>query len=88
MRIFSETAGIAAAQQFLRSQQYSEDRIQMVVRVIEGVGFKNELSGKTTTFPELAVVQDADRLDAIGALGIARAFSYGGRKNRPLYDPR
>lgn len=56
--------------------------------VIQNIGFKDELDGgtqKVMITPELAVVQDADRLDAIGASGIARCFMYGGKLGRPLY---
>jgi len=83
----SETAGIDAARQFLQIQHVPEDKIALIVKAIEGVGFKTELGKKLEMFPELAVVQDADRLDAIGAIGIARTFTYGGAKNRPIYDP-
>jgi uncharacterized protein len=63
--------------------------VALVARIIENVGFKTELGqgGVPVVFPELACVQDADRMDAIGAIGIARTFTYGGTKNRPLYDP-
>eukprot|EP01113_Clastostelium_recurvatum_P038576 TRINITY_DN5788_c0_g2_i1.p1 TRINITY_DN5788_c0_g2~~TRINITY_DN5788_c0_g2_i1.p1 ORF type:complete len:219 (-),score=41.02 TRINITY_DN5788_c0_g2_i1:139-795(-) len=85
----SETAGVEAARAWLTSLSYDPAKIDTVAQIIEGVGFKNELAKKDISPPskETCIVQDADRLDAIGAIGIARCFSYGGSRNRPLYDP-
>ena len=60
-----------------------------MVNIIRHMSFKNSLEqdGETFTSKEMDIVQDADRLDAIGAIGIARAFNYGGFKNRELYNP-
>ena len=60
-----------------------------VINIIQHISFKNSFDkeAKKITSKELEVVQDADRLDAIGAIGIARCFNYGGFKNRGLYDP-
>jgi uncharacterized protein len=61
--------------------------IEHVTNIIRHIGFKGGNFKSAFHSPELAVVQDADRLDALGAIGIARAFNYGGFKNRPLYNP-
>ena len=58
-----------------------------VVQIIENVSFKGGHKSSNFRSIELDIVQDADRLDAIGAIGIARTFNYGGFKNRALYDP-
>lgn len=83
-----ETVGPRLAKGFLEKQQAPKTIIEHVVKIIENISFKggNETQGFYS--PELAVIQDADRLDAIGAIGIARTFNYGGYKNRALYDPQ
>jgi uncharacterized protein len=61
--------------------------IEHVQQIIRHMSFKASFDKKSFHSPELEVVQDADRLDAIGAIGIARAFTYGGFKGRELYNP-
>lgn len=82
-----ETVGPEVAREFLESQNASEETIQHVVNIIENISFKGGNFEKKFTSKELEIVQDADRLDAIGAIGIARTFNYGGFKNRQLYNP-
>lgn len=82
-----ESIGPRKARTFLESQQVQEPVIQHVVNIIEHISFKGGHNTGSFYSPELNVVQDADRLDALGAIGIARAFNYGGFKNRALYDP-
>jgi uncharacterized protein len=82
-----ETIGPKTARAFLESQNVSEDIILHVIAIIENISFKGGNFEKKFNSKELEIVQDADRLDAIGAIGIARTFNYGGFKNRPLYNP-
>ena len=82
-----ETIGPRVAREFLESEQVYEEIITHVVNIIENISFKGGNFEKKFTSIELSIVQDADRLDAIGAIGIARTFSYGGFKNRTLHDP-
>jgi len=85
-----ESIGPKKAADFLRSMDIDETIIRHIENIIRYVSFKSSLdTGKLKAFNsnELRVIQDADRLDAIGAIGIARAFNYGGFKNRALYDP-
>jgi uncharacterized protein len=83
----NEETGPAIASRFLHSLAVSTDIIDHVENIIRNISFKGGNFTQTFSSPELAVVQDADRLDALGAIGIARAFNYGGFKNRELYNP-
>ncbi len=58
-----------------------------VINIIRHMSFKNSFEEPHFDSLEMRIVQDADRLDAMGAIGIARAFNYGGYKNHPFYDP-
>lgn len=82
-----ETVGPKVARAFLESQNASEETIVHVISIIENISFKGGNFEKKFTSKELEIVQDADRLDALGAIGIARTFNYGGFKNRQLYNP-
>lgn len=82
-----ETVGPRVAREFLESQNVSEEIIVQVINIIENISFKGGNFEKKFSSKELDIVQDADRLDALGAIGIARTFNYGGFKNRPLYNP-
>jgi len=82
-----ETIGPKKARHFLTGEKVSEGTIQHVIAIIENISFGGGTQQQQFTSPELNVVQDADRLDAIGAIGIARCFNYGGFKNRAMYDP-
>ncbi|WP_316792907.1 HD domain-containing protein [Pedobacter frigoris] len=82
-----EEIGPKIAGDFLKSLNLENEIIEHVQQIIRNLSFKASLGTITFQSKELDVVQDADRLDAIGAIGIARAFTYGGYKNRVLYDP-
>ena len=75
-----ETIGPKMARTFLESQNAPEETIVHVVNIIENISFKGGNFEKKFTSKELEIVQDADRLDALGAIGIARTFHYGGFK--------
>ncbi len=82
-----ETIGPTTARNFLQSQQVDANVIDHVVKIIEHVSYKGGNFSNSFSTIELDIVRDADRLDAIGAIGIARAFNYGGHKGRELYNP-
>ncbi|MCB2409947.1 HD domain-containing protein [Hymenobacter lucidus] len=82
-----EEAGPRAARAWLTGLQVDESVIQRVETIIREISFKGLGVPTPMSTPEGEVVQDADRLDAIGAIGVARAFAYGGHKGRPLHDP-
>lgn len=78
--------GAKKAQEFLESQGVSKEIIQNIYYIVENISFKGGIS-KLMITPEGKIVQDADRLDALGAIGIGRTFAYGGHKGRELYNP-
>lgn len=82
-----EEVGPKRAGDFLKSIEVAEDIVVHVQQIIRNMSFKSSLGQLNFTSKEMLVVQDADRLDAVGAIGIARAFTYGGFKNRELYNP-
>ncbi len=83
-----ETIGPRVASEFLLKNNVDSEVIEHVTQIIEHMSFKNSFDLNTVfSSKEMDVVKDADRLDAIGAVGIARCFNYGGFKDRPLYNP-
>jgi len=83
-----ETVGPKIARQFLFKHNVDSLVIEHVISIIENISFNKSLDDdEKFQSQELDVIQDADRLDAIGAIGIARCFNYGGFKNRALYNP-
>lgn len=82
------TAGPRRARAWLTELETDPAVVDHVVEIIENVSFKGAGVGTPMRTVEGSVVQDADRLDAIGAIGIARTFAYGGHRNQPIHDPR
>ncbi len=82
-----ETAGPREARAWLESMNVDEETIAHVCGIIRDLSFKGARVQTAMKTKEGMVVQDADRLDALGAIGIARAFAYGGHKGRELYNP-
>lgn len=82
-----ETIAPRKAREFLESENIDNETIIHIENIIKNISFKGGNFKQEFSSPELDVIQDADRLDAIGAIGIARCFNYGGFKNRALYNP-
>ena len=80
-----QTENNSNARSFLHDQNVPEETIEEIVKIINSVSFSKN-KGKTPETIEAKIVQDADRLDAMGAIGIARTFAYGGKKGRSLDD--
>ena len=82
-----EEIGPKLAGDFLKGIKVQESVTNHVQNIIGNMSFKSSLGSVNFQSLEMQIVQDADRLDAIGAIGIARAFTYGGYKNREMYNP-
>jgi len=82
-----ESVGPKIAREWLESQNTDEKVTEHVIQIIDNISFKGGNQEQAFRSEELDVVQDADRLDAIGAIGIARTFNYGGFKDMKIYDP-
>ena len=80
--------GIKLAAAFLEETRVDIDTACKVMEVVKGISYKGGFNEKKEKSPELKVAQDADRLDALGAIGIARAFNYGGFAGRKIFDPK
>lgn len=86
--IDKEEDDYSIAENFLKKSKVDTENIEKVMFIIKNMSFSKSLNNKAKDVSkEFLVVQDSDRLDAMGAIGIARAFAYGGSKSRPLYDP-
>jgi uncharacterized protein len=83
----SDAAGPQAARTWLEQQHVPETTVEQVCHIVANTSFKGAHTATVELTLEGQLVQDADRLDAIGAIGIARAFAYGGHDKRSLYDP-
>lgn len=82
-----EKAGSKKARKLLDNYNISKDKIDQICHIIDNISYKGAKVKNKIESLEGKIVQDADRLDAMGAIGIARAFHYGGYKGRSIYDP-
>ena len=82
-----EEIGPRLAVEWLKLLDIDRKTIEHVDKIIRNISYKNSIEGQNFTSKELEIIQDADRLDAIGAIGIARTFNYGGHKGFELYNP-
>jgi len=82
-----EYKGVKIAKDFLSKNNLQKNKIDHILEIISKISFHNSLDSDFQLNKEGKIVQDADRLDAIGAIGIARTFNYGGFKSREIYDP-
>ena len=82
-----EEKGMILASAFLEEQGLDRERIEHVGKIVRHVSFKGGKPQNVISTIEFQIVQDADRLDAIGAIGVARAFNYGGHKDRAIHNP-
>ena len=82
-----ETLALKISKDFLEEIHVNAELIEQVLSVIKNISFKNRAEAPENPPLELQIVQDADRLDAIGAIGIARTFNFGGFKNNLMYHP-
>lgn len=82
-----EEVGPSKALAFLQQTDLSDGQIEHIIQVIQNISYGGGNHVQKFRSVELDIIQDADRLDALGAIGIARAFSYGGYKNREMYNP-
>jgi uncharacterized protein len=82
-----EKIGGETAARWLQENGANDNLIEAVRHIVDNISFKGGGNGNKMQTLEGKVVQDADRLDAIGAIGIARAFAYGGNKGVPIHDP-
>lgn len=85
-KLFETSKQLSHAIAFMEQNGVSQETIKSVCHIIGEVSFKGKESIKPSSL-EGMVVQDADRLDALGAIGIARTFAYGGNRNRVIYNP-
>ena len=83
----NEEVGLQKVEQWLQNHQASDAEIAHVLDIISTMSFKGGHQQKNVSTLEGKIVQDADRLDVIGAIGIARAMAYSGHIGRPIHDP-
>lgn len=82
-----ENLALVVARDFLEKQNIEKGLVEQVLFIIQKISFKNRGEAPEVLPIELKIVQDADRLDAMGAIGIARTFNFGGYKNNLMYHP-
>ncbi|HKL66498.1 MAG TPA: HD domain-containing protein [Bacteroidales bacterium] len=86
-KIASELNGTMLVGSFLTKEGIGRETKEKVLHIMENISFRDSFNGICSRTAELNIVQDADRLDAIGAIGIARAFNYGGSAGNAIYEP-
>lgn len=82
-----DTIGPKKATEYLSQFDIESDKVEKIIKIVEEISYKGKNIPTKMSSKEGEIVQDADRLDAMGAIGVARTFAYGGSKGRSIYDP-